>query len=101
MNLETKHPTLYESFYRGDFVVYHSLRRGSGVPMDQALEKEYNKTDKGPGVIIGVTRQKECVAKGNIPNSLMTFVIIKNLTNIHYIMNFQTKQRKRTRKISN
>ena len=43
MNLETKHPSLYESFYRGDFVVHHSLRRGSGVPMDQALEKEYNK----------------------------------------------------------
>ena len=54
MNLETKHPYLYESFYRGDFVVHHSLRRGSGVPMDQALEKEYNKKAKGPGGIIGV-----------------------------------------------
>ena len=34
--------------------------------MDQALEKEYNKKAKGPGGIIGVTRQKESVAKWNI-----------------------------------
>ena len=58
MNLETKHPSL------GDFVVHHSLRRGSGVPMDQTFEKEYNK--KGPGDILGVTRQKESVAKWNM-----------------------------------
>ena len=32
-----------------------------GVPMDQALEKEYNKKAKGPGGIIGL----RCVAKWN------------------------------------
>ena len=34
--------------------------------MDQALEKEYTKKAKGPGGIIGLTRQKESVAKWNL-----------------------------------
>ena len=66
MNLETKFPLLHESFKEGDFVVHHTLRRGSGVPMDQALEKEYNKPGKGAGGIIEITRKKESVAKWNI-----------------------------------
>ena len=66
LNLETKFPLLHESFKEGDFVVHHTLRRGSGVPMDQALEKEYNKAAKGAGGIIGITRKKESVAKCNI-----------------------------------
>ena len=66
LNLKTTHPELYQSFCAGDFVVQHTNRRSSGMPMDQALEKEYNKKAKGPGGIIGITRQKESVAKWNL-----------------------------------
>ena len=44
-------------------MVHHTNRSGSGVPIDQALEEEYNKKANG---IIGVTRQKESVAKWNL-----------------------------------
>ena len=43
LKLETKHPVLHQSFCDGNFVVHHTKRKGSGMPMDQALEKEYNK----------------------------------------------------------
>ena len=39
------------------------MRKYSGVPMDQALDKEYNKKAKDVGVIIGMTRIEESVAK--------------------------------------
>ena len=54
------------SFCQGGFVVRHMLKCGSGVPMDQALEKEYNKPEKGQGGIIGISRIKEAVAQWNI-----------------------------------
>ena len=63
MKLKTNFPILHEAFNRGDFVVHHTERKGSRVPMDQALEKEYNKPAKGPGGVIGITRKKERVAK--------------------------------------
>ena len=66
LNLKTKHPEIHKSFCEGDFVVHHTNRQASGMPMDQALEKEYNKTAKGPGGVIGITRQKESVAKWNL-----------------------------------
>ena len=36
------------------------------MPIDQALEKAYNKPAKDPGGIIGFTRKKESVAKWNL-----------------------------------
>ena len=66
ISLEETFPSIYESFQKGGFVVKHTVRHGSGVPMDQALEKEYNKPAKGPGGIIGITRRKEAVCKWNI-----------------------------------
>ena len=56
MNLETKHPSLYESFYRGDFVVHHSLRREVECQWTRHWKKEYNKKATGPGGIIGVSQ---------------------------------------------
>ena len=38
--LPSKFPKLYEGFTNGDFVVIHSNRKGSAVPVDQDLEKE-------------------------------------------------------------
>ena len=38
---------------KGSFVVRHSHRKCSAVPMDQALEKEYNKDAKEKGGVIG------------------------------------------------
>ena len=40
-------PKIYEAFLEGDFTVKHTTKSGNGVPMDQALEKEYNKPAKG------------------------------------------------------
>ena len=65
-NLPNTFPTLYDAFCRGDFVVHHTRRKGSAAPIDQALEKSYNKPAKGPGGIIGFTRRKESVAKWNL-----------------------------------
>ena len=57
---------LHQTFTNGGFVVAQSLRRGSGIPMDQALEKQYNKPAKGPTGIMGFSRRKEAVCKWNI-----------------------------------
>ena len=43
-------------------MVRRTAKCGSTVPMDQALEKEYNKPAKGQGGIIGFSRRKEAVA---------------------------------------
>ena len=58
MNLKTNFPVLHEAFSRGDFVVHHAERKGSGVPMKQGLDKEYNMPAKGPGGVVGITRKK-------------------------------------------
>ena len=61
--LEEKFPDLFEGFMKGDFTVKLSKRKCSAIPIDQALEKEYNKNAKRKGGIIGFTREKEVVAK--------------------------------------
>ena len=66
LNLKTKFPLLWDSFEKGDFVVHHTKRKGSGVPIDQALEKEYNKPAKGAGGVIGFTREKESGQSGTL-----------------------------------
>ena len=53
----------YQSFLNGDFVVVHSSRKGSAVPMDHAQEKAYNKPAKSSA---GFTRRKELVCKWNL-----------------------------------
>ena len=66
MNLVTKHPILHQSFCEGNFVVHHTAQKYSCVPMDQALEKEYNKKAKDVGGIIGMACREESVAKWNL-----------------------------------
>ena len=39
-------PDMYGKFINGDFVVSHSLRKDSVVPIEQALEKTFNKPVK-------------------------------------------------------
>ena len=56
----------YLSFLDGDFVVKHSSRKDSAVPMDQALEKSYNKPAQSSAGIIGFTRRKQVVYKWNL-----------------------------------
>ena len=46
--------------------MYHTLRQGSAVGFEMALEKCYNIPAKVAGGIIGMTRQKEAVALRNI-----------------------------------
>ena len=41
-------------------------RKGIGVPMEQALDKEYNKSAKCPGGVIEITRKKWSIAKWNL-----------------------------------
>ena len=40
------------------FVVRHTKRKASAVPMDQALEKAYNKPAKNNSGIVGISRRK-------------------------------------------
>ena len=65
-NLFKNFPLLHSAFINGDFVVQLTLRRGSSLPMDQALEMTYNKPAKGAGGVIGFTRRKEAVATWNL-----------------------------------
>ena len=66
MAMKSKFPEIWDLFSEGRFVVYQTQRKGSGIPMNQALEKQYNKPGKGPLGIIGFTRRKEAVCKWNI-----------------------------------
>ena len=43
-----------------------SKRRGSGIPMDRALEKAFNKPSQGPSGIFGISRRKEDVCKWSL-----------------------------------
>ena len=54
-------PMIYSAFLEGDFTVKYTANSGSGVALDQALEKKYDKFAKGPSRIIGYTRRKESV----------------------------------------
>ena len=56
---------LYEEFVKRNFNVRHAERKCSAVPIDQVLEKEYNKVVKGKSGVIGFTKQKDTVAKCN------------------------------------
>ena len=66
LNLNNDFPEIYESFLKGGFIVKQTSRNGSGLPMDQALEKSYNKPAKSSGGIIGFSRKKQAVALWNI-----------------------------------
>ena len=59
-------PEIYEEFKKGSFVVNFKKTCGSAIPMDQALEKVYNKSAKSQGGIIGFTTLKEAVAQFNL-----------------------------------
>ena len=59
-------PDIYNAFSGGDFVVRHTTRRCSADPMDQALEKTYNKPAKCQSGIIGISRRKNAVCKWSI-----------------------------------
>ena len=47
ISLPGRFPKMHRSFLQGDFVVKHTSRNGSAVPIDQALEKAYNKPAAG------------------------------------------------------
>ena len=49
-----------------DLLLTQARRKGSGIPMDQALEKQCNKSSKGPSEVIGFSRRKETMCKWNI-----------------------------------
>ena len=66
LSLPQRFPKMHSSFLKGDFVVRHTTRKGSAVPIDQALEKAYNKPAKSSAGIIGFTRRKEAVCKWNL-----------------------------------
>ena len=69
LKLEQTFPLIYEEFMeKGSLVVTHTHRKSSAVPMDQALEKEYNKVAKGKGAVIGFSKQKGTVHKWNLKN---------------------------------
>ena len=40
MMMKSKFPELWDHFSKGKFVVHQTNRKGSGIPMDQALGKQ-------------------------------------------------------------
>ena len=82
--LEKTFPDLFDGFMNGDFTVKQGKRKCSAIPVDQALEKEYNKNAKGKGSIIGFTREKEVVAKWNIikHEKMQYFKFLNDLCNL-------------------
>ena len=58
--LPLQHSALYSEFKDGKFVVHNSLRRFSGIPIDQAHEQN-NKLVKGDGGIIGITHNESAL----------------------------------------
>lgn len=66
LTIATKFPLIHDDFLEGGFVAKLSKRKGSAVPMDQALESQYNKQAKSSSGIIGVTRRKEAVCKWDL-----------------------------------
>ena len=73
LKLEQKFPLIYEEF----------MERGSFVPMDQALEKEYNTVAKGKGGVIGFLKQKGTVTKWNLIKHEKSVESIKKCTASH------------------
>ena len=49
----------------GGFVVRHTKSKASGVLMNQALEKPYNKSAKSNSGIVGISRRKDAVCRWN------------------------------------
>ena len=66
LSLQSKYPLIYESFMQGGFVAKLTQRKGSAIPMDQALESKYNKPAESSSGVIGMTRRKEAVCKWNL-----------------------------------
>ena len=62
LDIQRKFPGINRCFNDGGWVMYHTLRQGSAVRFDMALEKCYNKPANVAGGIIRMTRQKEAVA---------------------------------------
>ena len=61
-----KFPLIHDNFLCGGFVAKLSKLKGSAIPMDQALESQYNKQAKSFSGIIGITRTKEAVCEWDL-----------------------------------
>ena len=63
LSLPERYSSIHENFFQGEFVVKLTKRKGSAVPVDQALESKYSQQAKSSSGIIGITRRKEAVCK--------------------------------------
>ena len=66
LSLPERYPLIHENILQGEFVVKLTKRKGSAVPVDQALESKYNKQAKSSSGIIGITRRKDAVCKWDL-----------------------------------
>ena len=61
---------IYSAFLESPSRIKNTIKNttnsGSGVPLDEAFDKEYNKSARGPPGIIRYSRRKESVLKWNI-----------------------------------
>ena len=62
MQLENRHPSLYESFVSGHFTVQKSMRVGSRISTDQAHEQE-NAKIKGDGGAVGLFHDEKVLRR--------------------------------------
>ena len=66
--LKDKFLAINESFTAGGFVVRHTKGKANAFPMDQALEKAYNKPEKNNSGVFGISRRNNTVCLWNIIN---------------------------------
>ena len=63
MALKRRFSDLWENFCNDGFVVQQALHKGSGSPMEQALDKQYNKQVKRASGVMKFTNQEQAVWK--------------------------------------
>ena len=79
-------PIIYTSFAEGGFVVKHTNRCGSSVPMDQALEKAYNKPAKDQAGIIELHIERKQFVNGILSNMTRSSLLISYTNCAHSTM---------------
>ena len=66
VTLKERFPNIHARFSIDYFTIKHTRRVVSAFPVDQGLEKAYNKPAKGPSGVVEITKRKEAILKWNI-----------------------------------
>ena len=83
--IDACHPNIAKDFHRGNFVVHKFERKFSGLPIDQAHEKN-NAVIKGDGEAISLTEDESALRKSKVAEPEVSrqitklYVPVENIT---------------------